>query len=231
MTNIDPPRSDTDTSEGFPLLGRIVLAFGAGIMVLFLAGVMAGYVSVMVEKGDPDVRDFAILGAIALAMGGIAYGAWRLWRRMASDEIPTNGPGEARTRQRQRRQMLYFGVAVGIGGIIGLVTGVFDQGDGSLFSNDWDKLALDPAVAILLAGLVLFGFAVLPLYGFRTIDEMKREHNLIGFAGGCIAVLAGFPMWAVLHAGGLGAAPNPFGVWLLGFLGMIIAYLYAWWRA
>jgi hypothetical protein len=141
------------------------------------------------------------------------------------------GLGEARTRQRQRRQMLYLGVAVAIGGIIGLVTGVFDQGDGSLFSSDWDKLALDPAVAILLAVLVLLGFAILPLYGFRTIDEMKREHNLIGFAGGCTAVLAGFPMWAVLHAGGIGAALHPFGVWLLGFIGMILAYLYACWWA
>jgi hypothetical protein len=79
--------------------------------------------------------------------------------------------------------------------------------------------------------LVLFGFAILPLYGFRRIDEMKREHNLIGFTGGCTAVLAGFPMWAALHAGGLAGAPHPFGVWLLGFGGMIVAYLYAWWRA
>jgi hypothetical protein len=231
MTNIDPPRSDSQAPEGFQLLGCIVLAFGAGIVVLFLAAAMVGYVSVMIEKGDPAARDFAIIGALALAIGAAAFTALRLWRRMTPDEIQTKGPGEARTRQRQRRQMLYFGVAVMVGGIIGLVTGAFDQGDGSLFSNDWDKLSLDPAVAILLAILVLFGFAVLPLWGFRTIDEMKREHNLIGFAGGCVAVLAGFPMWAVLQAGGLGSAPNPFGVWLLGFVGMMVAYLYAWWRA
>lgn len=141
------------------------------------------------------------------------------------------GPGELRTRQRQRRQLLYFGGAMMIGMIIGLITGAFDQGDGSLFSNEWDKLALDPAVAILLAVLLAVGLGALPIYGFRTIDEMKREQNLIGFAGGCTAVLAGFPMWAVLHAGGLGAAPTPFGVWVLGFAGMVIAYLYAKWRA
>jgi hypothetical protein len=227
MTNID----DTEASDGLSLLGRIVLAFGAGIAVLFLAGAIVGYVSVMIEKGDPAARDFATIAALALTIGGIAYAAVRLWRRMTPAEIPTTGPGEARTRQRQRLQMLYFGAAVMVGGIIGLVTGAFDQGDGSLKSNDWDKLALDPAVAILLAGLVLFGFAVLPLWGFRTIDEMKREHSLIGFAGGCVAVLAGLPMWAVLHAGGIGSAPHPFGVWLLGFVGMMVAYLYAWWRA
>jgi hypothetical protein len=141
------------------------------------------------------------------------------------------GPGEARTRQRQLRQALYIGVAVIVGAIIGGLTGFFDRGDGNLFGSEWDQLALDPAMAILLAALLLFGFGFLPLYGFRTIDEMKREHNLIAFTGGCTAVLAGFPMWAVLHAGGLGAAPHPFGVWLLAFGGMTVAYLYAWWRA
>lgn len=150
-----------------------------------------------------------------------------IWRKQTSELTP----GEARTRQRQRRQAVYFGTAMLIGGLVGLLTGAFDRGDGSLLSNEWDKLALDPALAILLAVLIFFGFAVMPLWGFRTIDEMKREHNLIGFAGGCTAVLAGFPMWAVLHAGGIGAAPTPFGVWALGFGGMTAAYLYAWWRA
>lgn len=140
------------------------------------------------------------------------------------------GPGEARTRQRQRLHILYIGFAGLVGGVIGFITAVFDRGDGSLFSYEWDKLSLDPPVAILLAVLLLFGFALLPLYGFRTIDEVKREHNFIGFTGGGTAVLAGFPIWAVLHAGGIGAAPHPFGVWLLGFAGMMIAYLYAKWR-
>ena len=143
---------------------------------------------------------------------------------------PTLGPGEVRTRQRQRRQMLYIGFAGLVGGIIGFMTGFFDQGDGSLFSNEWDKLSLDPAVAIITALLLLFGFALLPLYGFRSIDELKREQNFIGFTGGCVAVLAGFPMWAVLHAGGIGTAPHPFGVWALAFAGMIISFLYTKWR-
>ena len=140
------------------------------------------------------------------------------------------GPGEARTRQRQRRQMKYLGFAAITGGIIGTMTGFFDQGDGSLFSNDWDKLSLHPAVAIITALLLLFGFALLPLYGFRSIDELKREQNFIGFTGGCVAVLAGFPMWAVLHAGGFGSAPTPFGVWAMAFVGMMAPFLYARWR-
>jgi hypothetical protein len=147
-----------------------------------------------------------------------------------SDNAGT-GTGEARVRQRNRKQALYIAFAGLVGGVIGAITAMSDRGDGSLFSNEWDKLALDPPVAILLAVLLLFGFGILPLYGFRTIDELKREWNLIAFAGGCTAVLAGFPMWAVLHAGGIGGAPTPFGVWLLGFGGMSVAYAYAWWRS
>jgi len=144
--------------------------------------------------------------------------------------LSQTGPGEARTRQRQRRFVFYLGFSGLVGGIIGLRVGAFDLGDGNLFSGDWDKLALDPAIALALAAMLLFGFALLPLHGFRSIDELKRDQSLVGFTGGCIAVLAGFPMWAVLHAGGFGAAPNPFGIWLLAFLGMSASYLFARWR-
>lgn len=140
------------------------------------------------------------------------------------------GPGEARTRQRQRRQILFIGFAAVVGGVIGFLTGFFDQGDGSLFSNEWDKLALDPAVAIVIAVLLLFGFGALPLYGFRTVDELKREHNFIAFTGGFVAVLTGFPIWAVLSAARLAPQPHAFGIWAIGFVAMLAAYLFATWR-
>lgn len=140
------------------------------------------------------------------------------------------GPGEERTRQRIRKQTLYIGFAGIIGGVIGFVIALSDLGDGNLLSGDWDKLTLPPAVAIVLVAMLLFGFGLLPLSGFRMIDDYKREHNFIAFTGGFVAVLAGFPMWAVLHAGGIGSAPDPFGIWLLGFGGMTVAYLYAWWK-
>lgn len=141
-----------------------------------------------------------------------------------------SGPGEERIRQRRRKQALYIGFAGVVGGIIGFMTAVFDRGDGNLFAGNWDKLTLHPGIAIVLALLLLFGFALLPLSGFRMIDDYKREHNFIAFTGGCVAVLAGFPMWAVLHAGGIGAAPDPFGIWLLCFAAMAASYAYARWR-
>lgn len=140
------------------------------------------------------------------------------------------GPGEERTRRRLRTQWLYLGLAGAIGGVIGLSTSLFDLGDGNLFAGNWAALKLPPAVALVLAVMLLAGFLVLPLYGFRMIDDYKREHNLVGFTGGCLAVLSGFPVWAVLHAGGFVPAPHAFGVYALGFVGMFGSFLFARWR-
>lgn len=150
-----------------------------------------------------------------------------IWKTKADGQL---GPGEARTRQRQRRQMLYLGLAAAVGGAVGFATGFFDQGDGNLFAGDWDSLKLPPALALLLVALLIAGFVVLPIWGFRMIDDYKREHNYIGFTGGCIAVLAGYPVWAVLYAGGFTPPPHAFGIFAIAYVSMILSFLYARWR-
>jgi hypothetical protein len=139
-------------------------------------------------------------------------------------------PGEARERQRNRRQFLYIGLAGLIGGAIGFVTGFFDRGQGSLFAGNWEALDLPPALAILVVLMLAGGFLALPLYGFRMIDDYKREQNLVAFTGGCLAVLSGFPIWAVLHAGGFTPPPHAFGVFAIAFFAMLLSFLYARWR-
>lgn len=140
------------------------------------------------------------------------------------------GPGEARTRQRVRTQVKYLGLAGLIGGTVGFLSGVFDKSDNSLFAGSTEAMQLPPALAVVVALLLLGGFLALPLYGFRLIDDYKREHNYIGFTGGCLAVLAGYPVWAVLHAGGFVPPPHAFGVFAIAFGSMIASYLYARWR-
>jgi drug/metabolite transporter (DMT)-like permease len=147
-----------------------------------------------------------------------------------TDRDMSPGPGEARTRKRRRTQMIYLGIAVVVGGVIGLLTGLFDQGDGSLFGGDWENLKLPPLLALGIVVLLLAGFLFLPLYGFRMIDDYKREQNLVAFTGGCLAVLAGFPVWAVLHAGGLAPPPHAFGIFALAYVAMFGSFLFARWR-
>jgi hypothetical protein len=138
--------------------------------------------------------------------------------------------GQIVERQRDRRQWMYIGVASLVGGVIGFFTGFFDQGDGRLFGGDFAQLKLPPALAIVVAILVVVGLIILPLSGFRMIDDYKREQNFVGFTGGCIAVLGGYPLWAVLHAGGFVPAPHAFGIFAIAFVSMIVAFLYARWR-
>ncbi len=140
------------------------------------------------------------------------------------------GPGELRTRQRRRRQAIYFGIAAVIGLMIGFAISFFDQGDGNLVTRGWEDLKLPPWLALILVAVLVGGFIALPLWGFRMIDDYKREHNLIGFTGGCIAVLAGFPIWAVLYAGGFVPPPHAFGIFAIAYVSMILSCAYAWWR-
>ncbi|QDH34926.1 hypothetical protein [Porphyrobacter sp. YT40] len=143
---------------------------------------------------------------------------------------PNLGPGEARTRQRVRTQTLFLIAAGVVGALIGLSTGFFDEGSGNLFAGDWEALKLPRWLALMLAALMLFGLVALPLWGFAKIDDYKRQHNLIGFTGGCIAVLSGFPVWAVLYAGGFVPPPHAFGVFAIAYVAMLASFLYARWK-
>jgi putative flippase GtrA len=230
MMKFDPSRTDAGASEGSAALARLALVIGAGLTLLFLVATMAGYLSVVIEEGDPQARDLAIVGALVLAIGGIGYATLWGWRRMGAGERPSAGPGEERTRQRQRRQTIYIGFGVLVGGIVGFVVGFFDEGSGNLFAGDWEELSLPPALAIAIAAGLLFGFLALPLWGFRMIDDYKREHNLVAFTGGCLAVISGFPVWAALHAGGLVPPPHAFGMFAIAYIAMLASFLFARWR-
>lgn len=140
------------------------------------------------------------------------------------------GPGEARDRQRRRNQIIFIAVAGAVGGLIGFSTGFFDQGDGSLFAGDWEKLKLPPALALVIVVMLVVGFIGLPLYGFRMVDDYKREQSLVAFTGGCLSVLAGFPIWAALYGGGFASAPHAFGVFAIAYVSMLGSYAYARWR-
>ena len=230
MTNFDPPHTDTGMSELTVMLARAGIVIGGLIALIFLGATAAGFISAVTEGGDIGATDIAIIGAIVLAMAGVLYATWRFWPRVTSGESLSGGPGEARTRQRNRTQLLYIGLAAVIGGVIGFATGFFDQGDGNLFGGNWEDLKLPPLLAIGLVVMLVAAFIVLPLYGFRMIDDYKREQNFIAFTGGCVSVLGGFPVWAVLHAGGFVPPPHAFGIFAIAYVSMLLSFLYARWR-
>ena len=137
------------------------------------------------------------------------------------------GPGEANTRRRKRRQYVFYGVAMLIVASLGAILSQVERGEGSFFSSDIANLTLEPWVALVMVGLILFALLALPLWGFTQVDELLREQNLVGMTGGCLAVLSGYPVWVMLYAGGFTEAPHAFGTFLLAFFGMAATFAYA----
>ena len=133
-------------------------------------------------------------------------------------------------RQRRRREIITYVTAGLVGGVIGFLVAFADQGDGNLFNGDWDKLVLDPAMAVGLAIALVLGIIVLPLWAFTVSDELVRERNYIGYTGGCMAFMGLVPAWALLHAGGLAPEPTVPAAWAIGFFATMGTFAIAWFR-
>lgn len=223
-------KPDEKEPKSFETMKTIGLLIAGGLLLLFTIGVLAGLITSAAERWPLDAREISIVGGVAAFACLLAFGCWLIWKRYVQIESKASGPGEARTHERNRRQIKVFAAALILGCAIGAITAVFDTGDGNLFRGDWEDLSLPPAAAIAAVVVILAALFALPIYGFTQIDDYQREHNYIAFTGGMIAVLVGFPVWAVLYAGGFTPPPHAFGIFMIGFFSMFVAYAFAWWR-
>lgn len=134
--------------------------------------------------------------------------------RMVNNREP--GPGEradlARRRYKQRLAIALFIFGGLVGGLIG---GLARPGDKAL--TDLAALSLPPVAAVLLAGAMIIGMVIAPIYMFSQVDELAVRRNLRGMAAGWLAVMGGFPAWFLLAAGGLAPAPSALGLFLLAY--------------
>ena len=142
-----------------------------------------------------------------------------------TDRQPETNPGEARTRARRNRRIAYLAFAGVIGGALGAILSSVEGGEGHFFSGNIEDLTLPVWAAIALAAAFLFAFVALPLWGFTQIDDYQTRQNLIGYAGGCIAAIGGYPAWAMLAMGGLVPFPSAFGIFAIAFIGMMLTFL------
>ncbi|WP_066650518.1 MULTISPECIES: hypothetical protein [Sphingomonas] len=141
------------------------------------------------------------------------------------------GPGEQAARARERFHRNYLLAAAAFGGVIGGVLAVSTPGTRyALFALAQGELKLDPLFAIVIAIAVLIGLGALPAYGFRTIDEVKVQRNLWSMTAGWFVVVAGYPVWVVLAAGGLLPRPSAVALFLCTYGATMIAYSVLWLR-
>ena len=139
----------------------------------------------------------------------------------------TRNPGEARNRARQRRKWAFLIFAGLVGAVIGALLSGLENGEGNFLVGQIETLTMPAWAAIAMAAAFFFAFAVLPVWGFTQIDDYQMRQNLIGYAGGCIGAIAGYPVWAVLAMGGLVPHPTAFGIFVIAFTVTILTFLVA----
>lgn len=162
-----------EPSDGAIILRRAVIGIGGGILLLFMAGMIAGYASGMIEQGTADLRDAGILGTILLVAGGVAYAMWRLWPG-ASDE-------PVAPRVRNARRFMIASLVVGMP--LGFVLGAGEDGRAEFVSNT----PVSPLVAASVIALWLIVAPLLTWLWWRQIDE----HEASAYRdGGLVAVHA-----------------------------------------
>jgi len=141
------------------------------------------------------------------------------------------GPGERATLARERFQRNFLIGCMLLGGGVGIALAISTEYSGGLIEGlAHGAITLHPVVAIVLALGMLIGLVALPVYGFRTIDEVKVMRNLWSMSVGWFVVIGGYPAWAMLAAGGLVPQPHALGLFLLAYGVTMVAYLIAKWR-
>lgn len=159
MTKHDLSEADLP-SDGAILLKRAVLGIGGGLALLFIAGMIAGYASVVIEHGGPGLIDAAILAAMFATGGAIAYGIWRIWPQ-------GNGEPEA-PRVKSARKIMIAAVILSIP--LGILLALADE-PGSFFSNG----PVDPAIALIALAVWLIPLPVMNWLWWRRVDEHEAN--------------------------------------------------------
>lgn len=161
MTKPDPEFLDDGPSDGVILLKRGLISVIGGLLLIFLAGIIAGYSSVMIENRSADLVDAAVLGALLLVTALTAFGMWRLW--------PRTGPEPVAPSIRKARFFLIL--AVGLSVVLGFILAAANPSSTAVFSNA-PVGAATAAVAIVLWVIVA---PVLIWLWWRKIDEHEAD--------------------------------------------------------
>lgn len=200
MTKYD--LSDADhPSDGAVLLKRALLGIGGGFTLIFITGMIAGYVSVVVEHGGPSLIDVAILSAMLLAAFAVGYGIWRLWPRR-SDE-----PEAPRIKS---ARIILVAVCI-VSAVIGIILAVEDEGASRFFSND----PINPTMGMLVLVLWLVAGPVLTWLWWRKVDEHEAGAYRDGALIAAHAYMFIVPAWWIASRAGWLPDQEPMNVLLI----------------
>lgn len=174
-------RHDDQSSDGAILIRRALIGFGGGLTLVFLAGVLAGYLSVAAEQGYLSVTAAIVLALIIGLITLVSYGMWRFWPRTESEPMAP--------RVRSARNLLALMLAIGFP--LAILLGIADDGPGMLLANG-------PVSPIVAATAIILWAIVGPLLTWlwwRKIDE----HEAGAYRDGALVAAHGYmfivPAW------------------------------------
>jgi hypothetical protein len=201
MTKPESPDHDDAPSGGLVLAKRALLSMLAGLALIFLAGVFAGYLSVAIEHSFPSLIDVVILGCTVGLMAVVVYGAWRFWPSISGEPVAQS--------TRKATRILY--AMCGLGAIMGVALVVADDGSSAaLFSNG--------PIGNLAATLTIFVWAVvvpaLTWVWWQTVDEHEAGTYAESGLLAAHAYLIGAPTWWLATRAGWLPPQDPMIMWL-----------------
>lgn len=157
-----PDMSDADQpSDGAVFLKRALLGIGGGIVLIFIAGMIAGYISAVIDHGPPSLVDAAIIAAMLLAVLAVGSGMWHFWPRSSNEpEAP---------RVKSVRMILIAAIAVSFP--LGIMLGMSDDSATGLFSND----PISPTIALIAVAVWLIPVPLLTWLWWQRVDEHEAS--------------------------------------------------------
>lgn len=151
LSNADHP------SDGAVLIKRALLGIGGGITLVFIAGMIAGYSSVVIEHGGPDLVDAAIIAAMLLAGLVVGYAMWRFW--------PCGSNEPVAPRVKSARMILITACVLGVP--LGIMLGASDNNATGLFSN----APVSTTIAVIAIAIWLIPVPLLTWMWWQRVDE------------------------------------------------------------
>jgi hypothetical protein len=212
MTKPDGAARDADLSDSAILMRRAIVGIGGGVLLLFLTGMMAGYLAAAMEQGPLVGIDFAILAAMLTAVTGTAVAMWRYWPRAGSE------PEAARVK---RARSIMIATAV-LGGLFGVFLGVGSGGTEVIFSDG----PVPPGMALIAIIIWLVMVPLLTWLWWRLVDE----HEATAYRDGAFAAMHAYifvaPAWWMAARAGWLPDQNPMAV----MMAVCLVWTIVWFR-
>lgn len=213
MTKPDLIEHSEAKSPGNVLLRRLVIGTLGMIVLVFLAGVFAGYLSVVIKHGAADLVDVVILGSVVGLFALAAYGTWRFW---------PSASGEKVSRSTRKATNIVYAMC-GLGVILGVAFGI-GESDASapIFSNG--PIGNATAIVAIIGWTLLT--PLLTWLWWRTVDEHEKASYAEASLIGVHFYLIGAPTWWLATRAGWLPAQDPMIVWLIVLTVLTVVWLY-----